>query len=53
MFLGVPVQLGKEGIKKIITLKLNAAEKKMLKNSAKHVQSVIDSFKKMKLIPKG
>ncbi len=53
MFLGVPVQLGKEGIKKIITLKLNASEKKMLRNSAKHVQSVIDSFKKMKLIPKG
>ncbi len=51
MFLGVPVQLGKEGIKKILTLKLNATEKKMLKTSAKHVRAVIDSFKKMKLIP--
>ena len=50
MFLGVPVQLGKEGIKKIITLKLNAGEKKMLKQSAKHVKDVIASFKKMKLV---
>jgi len=51
MFLGVPVQLGKEGIKRILTLKLNAAEKKNLKNSAKHVKDVITSFKKMRLIP--
>ena len=50
MFLGVPVQLGKEGIKKIITLKLNGEEKKLLRASAKHVGSVIDSFKKMKLV---
>ena len=50
MFLGVPVQLGKEGIKRIITLKLDAGEKKLLKNSAKHVKEVITSFKKMKLV---
>lgn len=50
MFLGVPVQLGKEGIKKIITLKLNTDEKKLLKVSAKAVKSVIDDFKKMKLV---
>jgi len=50
MFLGVPVQLGKEGIKRIITLKLNASEKKLLKESAKHVKEVIADFKKMKLV---
>ncbi len=50
-FLGVPVQLGKEGIKRILPLKLNATEKKLLKTSAKHVKAVIESFKKMKLIP--
>ena len=51
IFLGVPVQLGKEGIKRILKLKLNAEEKKSLKVSAKHVSDVISSFKKMKLIP--
>ena len=50
MYLGVPVQLGKEGIKKIIKLKLNAVEKKGLKNSVKAVKSVITDFKKMKLV---
>ncbi|NNE27086.1 MAG: malate dehydrogenase [Saprospiraceae bacterium] len=50
MFLGVPVQLGKEGIKRILTLKLNRDEKKLLKDSAKAVNEVIESFKKMKLI---
>ena len=50
MFLGVPVQLGKEGIKRIITLKLNSDEKKLLRTSAKAVNEVIESFKKMKLV---
>ncbi len=49
MCLGVPVQLGKEGIKQILKLKLNAEEKKDLRTSVKAVSSVIDSFKKMKL----
>lgn len=53
IFLGVPVQLGKEGIKRILKLKLNVQEKKLLKTSAKHVNEVISSFKKMKLIPKS
>ena len=50
MYLGVPVQLGKEGIKRIIKLKLNATEKKDLKASVKAVKSVINDFKKMKLV---
>jgi len=52
MYLGVPVQLGKEGIKRILKLKLNSEEKKGLKASVKAVSSVIDSFKKMKLLKK-
>jgi malate dehydrogenase len=31
MFLGVPVQLGQEGVKKILKLKLNSEEKKLLR----------------------
>jgi len=50
MYLGVPVQLGKEGIKRIIKLKLTSEEKKDLKASVKAVKSVITDFKKMKLI---
>jgi len=50
MFLGVPCQLGKGGIKKILKLKLNGDEKKLLKSSAKAVNEVITSFKKMKLV---
>jgi len=52
MYLGVPVQLGKEGIKRILKLKLNSEEKKGLKASVKAVSSVIESFKKMKLLKK-
>ncbi len=50
MYLGVPVQLGKDGIRKIIKLKLNSEEKKGLKTSVKAVSSVISDFKKMKLV---
>jgi len=50
MYLGVPVQLGKEGIKRIIKLKLTSEEKKDLKASVKAVKSVITDFKKMKLV---
>lgn len=50
MFLGVPVQLGQEGIKRILKLKLNTDEKKLLRLSAKAVKEVIEAFKKMKLV---
>ena len=45
VYLGVPVKLGKNGIEKIIELKLNADEKKLLADSAvsvKEVMSVLD-----------
>ena len=49
MFLGVPVQLGKKGISKVIELNLNKSEMKLLHKSADHVQNVMKVFNKMKL----
>ena len=46
-YLGVPVKLGKGGIKQIIELKLTADEKALLVESNKAVTSVIDVFKNM------
>jgi len=43
-------KLGKNGVTQILELKLNAAEKKLLKQSAKHVEKVIKVFSKMKLV---
>jgi len=50
MYLGVPVQLGKDGITKIIKLDLNKSETKLLQKSAEAVKGVISTFKKMKLV---
>lgn len=50
MYLGVPVKLGKEGIKETIELQLNADEKALLNDSAKHVKDVMDTFMAMNLI---
>src|ERR1035437_2148322 len=41
IYLGVPVVLGKKGIEKVIELKLNAEEKKLLNESAKSVKEVM------------
>ena len=49
MFLGVPVKLGKEGIKEVLELKLNKSEMKLLHKSADHVNDVIKVFNKMKI----
>ncbi len=50
MFLGVPVKLGKGGIKEVLKLKLNKSEMKLLKNSADHVKDVMKTFNKMKVV---
>ena len=47
IYLGVPVVLGKNGIEKIIELKLNADEKKLLTDSAKSVKEVMDVLDNM------
>lgn len=47
IYLGVPVILGKEGIEKIIELKLNKDEMKLVNDSAKSVKEVMDVFDKL------
>ena len=49
IYLGVPVILGKNGIEKIIELKLNDDEMKMLNDSAKAVKEVLDVFDKLSI----
>lgn len=49
IYLGVPVVLGKNGIEKIIELKLNAEEKKLLDDSAKAVKEVMNVLDGMKI----
>jgi malate dehydrogenase len=49
MCLGVPVKLGKNGVEKIITLKLRKDEKELLAASAKAVKDVIDVYEAMNL----
>jgi malate dehydrogenase len=50
IYLGVPVVLGKNGIEKIIELKLNKEEKALLDESAKAVKSVMSVLDKMNSI---
>lgn len=47
IYLGVPVQLGKNGIEKIIELDLNADEKVLLNDSATAVRGVMDVLDNM------
>ena len=49
IYLGAPVVLGKEGIKKIIELDLNDEEKVMVEGSANHVKEVMAVLDNMKL----
>lgn len=46
-YLGVPVLLGKNGVEKVIELKLNASEKAMLETSRKHVKEVMEVLDKL------
>jgi len=47
IYLGVPVQLGENGISRIIELDLNSDEQTLLKTSAGHVREVIGTYQKM------
>lgn len=47
IYLGVPVVLGKNGIEKIIELKLNGDEMNLVKDSAKAVKEVMDVYDNM------
>jgi len=46
-YLGVPVVLGKNGIERVLELKLNADEMELLKTSEKHVREVMEVLNKM------
>jgi malate dehydrogenase len=47
IYLGVPVVLGKNGVEKVIELKLNDAEMALLQDSAKAVKEVMEVLDKM------
>jgi malate dehydrogenase len=49
IYLGVPVKLGKKGVEKVIEIKLNAEEKKLLDTSAESVKLVMKVLDDMKL----
>lgn len=48
IYMGVPVVLGKKGIEKVIELKLNADEMKLVNESATAVKEVMDVLDKLK-----
>lgn len=48
IYMGVPVVLGKSGIEKVIELKLNADEMKLVNESAAAVKEVMDVLDKLK-----
>ncbi len=44
VYLGVPVQLGKDGIKRILDINLNDEEKELMKTSSQHVKDVMKVY---------
>ena len=52
LHLGVPVVLGKNGIERIIELKLNEEEMALLKKSAKEVKELMQVLDDMNIFPK-
>lgn len=49
IYVGVPVQLGRKGVKKIIEIKLDDKEMKLLKDSADAVKVVMDAYDSLNL----
>ena len=47
MFIGVPVTLGKGGVKEIVELDLNEKEQADMKASGDHVREVIDAYQNL------
>ncbi len=44
LYIGVPVKLGKGGIKEVIEVTLTNDEQELLNSSAKHVRGTLDAF---------
>ena len=47
LYAGVPVKIGKDGVEKVIEIKLSEEEKKQFDNSIKAVQELFDAAKKI------
>lgn len=47
LYIGVPVKLGKGGIKEVIEVELNEKEQQLLDESAKAVRGTLDDFRKL------
>lgn len=50
VYLGVPVQLNRQGISRVLEIDLNGDEKKLLETSADHVRAVMNTFDGMGLL---
>jgi malate dehydrogenase len=48
LFIGVPVKLGKGGIKEIVELELNADEQQLMQSSAEAVREVVGAYERIK-----
>ena len=48
LYIGVPVIIGRKGVEKVIEIKLNSNEKKMLRKSIKSVVKLVDAVRKIK-----
>ena len=51
IYFGIPAQLGKEGIEKIVEIPLTPEEKKSLLASAQKVKQGIEEIQRLKIIP--
>ena len=47
LFIGVPVKLGREGVKEIIEIELDADEQQLMDQSAEHVRANLDNLKRI------
>ncbi|MDR9418353.1 malate dehydrogenase [Gracilimonas sp.] len=47
LYIGVPVKLGKGGVKEVIEVELNEKEQELLDESAKAVRGTLDEFRKL------
>ena len=50
IYLGLPIKLGKKGVKHIVELKLNDQEREMLKISAQGIKKQVEILKNNKLL---
>ncbi len=47
IYMGVPCQIGKDGVERIIEIELSDEEKSLLNNSAAHVRELVDAASKL------